>query len=196
MHFRITICLVLAGLLSLAARAEVPFTFQSGTPAQASQVNQNFQSLDSRLSTAIGGFTQWVVAAIDADDSAVATATCPANSVAMSANCNCDYVNGTRNLGVLIACQVAGNGGVAACLPEGVLYKSSLPLPRTNIKLICLAGQRIDGSTIAPVPLASGTEGAGRQKTSKEQADELDAATKAARDQVADQTATLKAAAK
>lgn len=43
---------IIVGLLaSQAATSEVPHTFNSGTPARASEVNQNFQSLDQRVHT-------------------------------------------------------------------------------------------------------------------------------------------------
>jgi microcystin-dependent protein len=46
------LAVVVAGCLAASARAEVPHTFTSGTPARAAEVNANFAALDARIATA------------------------------------------------------------------------------------------------------------------------------------------------
>lgn len=90
------------------------------------------------------------------DNSGVTSATCPIGTALLSANCDCNDVNGTRNFGVLFMCQVAGNGGVAGCFPEAGTYRDYLGSPRATIVVMCLQGGTINGS--------SASSGAGVQK--------------------------------
>lgn len=141
---------ICCGLLPIVGVAEVPFTFQSGTPARAAEVNANFGNLDSRLNASFGAL---IVSGITAEDEAVAGAQCPADRLVVSANCNCDSVDGTRNIGVLFGCNVAGNGGVAGCFPEVVTFDPALPPPLASITVVCLSGRTNDGMPIQPVPV-------------------------------------------
>jgi hypothetical protein len=73
----------------------------------------------------------------NSDNSGVVSALCPLNSTILSANCDCDNVSGTRNYGVLFACQLAGNGGVGGCFPEYGTYDPFLPSSRATITIVC-----------------------------------------------------------
>ena len=72
------------------------------------------------------------------DNDGVAGTLCPAGSFVTSANCGCDNVNGTRNFGVLFACEIAGNGAIAACFPEAGTYDSFLPNPQATVQAMCV----------------------------------------------------------
>ena len=175
-------------LTSVAATSQtVPYTFQSGTPAQAAQVNSNFQSLNTRLNASIGALQRFGVTVYS--DTGVVSASCPVDSMSVSANCNCDYVSGTRDSGVVFHCQVAGNGGVAGCFDYPDTY---LPAARAVLTVACVRVVANDG-TIPPVtPISDSGSGGGLQKTGNEIADELEAALKSVQDQRADHGASMK----
>jgi len=83
------------------------------------------------------------------DGSGVAGASCPAGSFVTSANCDCDYANGTRNYGVLFGCQIAGNGAIAGCFPEGSTYNPALPSPLATAQAMCVASISAASATSA-----------------------------------------------
>jgi hypothetical protein len=137
-------------MLSLVAVADVPVTFQSGTPASAAEVNQNFTNLDTRLNASLGGILISSVAASSDTSTGVISASCSSDKIVISANCECNNVSGTRNWGILFACVVAGNGGITGCFPEGTLYDPQLPPPEATVEVVCAAGITNDGTPITP----------------------------------------------
>jgi len=136
-------------LLGIGASAEVPNTFSPGQTASSADVNANFSNLDTRIATSLGGIFigQYFVS----DGSGVASASCPVDTIVGSAQCDCDYASGTRNFGVLFVCQVAGNGGVAGCFPEGATYDPGLPSAIATVTLVCVSGVQNNGTPIIPV---------------------------------------------
>lgn len=190
MKFRSYVFSAMCGLISIAAAAQstqVPNTFQPGTPAQAAQVNQNFQSVDSRINSSLGALIRTIYTS--SDNSGVASFTCPANSLVMSAGCRCNDVTGTRNNGVLFACTVVGNSGLMGCFINSGTYNPNLPSPRADISVVCLSAKTNAGQVIPP-SLAS-APGDVVQKTSKDLSDELERELKITQDQVADFTTEL-----
>jgi hypothetical protein len=151
---------ICCGLLPIVGFAEVPFTFQPGTPARAAEVNANFGNLDSRLN---GSFGTLIVSRIMEEDDSVAGALCPADRLVVSASCFCDNVDGARNFGVLFGCSVVGNGALAGCFPEPVTFDPSLPLPLATVTAVCLSGRTNDGTPLEPVPVElSGLRGSSK----------------------------------
>lgn len=128
-------------IVSFSAVAEVPVIFQSGTPARAAEVNQNFAALDARVGVLEEGIP---FTTVYAEDAGVAIASCPVGTIAASASCLCDYDNGTRNFGVLFACitdpSLSGGGGGAGCFPEGRTFNPALPDPLASVEVFCVAG--------------------------------------------------------
>ena len=94
---------VLVGILALtaySAHAQVPNTFQSGQPARASEVNQNFSFLNNKVESSISEVSIILrggqgLSGADGFDEAV----CPSGTVPTSASCICDGDGGTRNFG-------------------------------------------------------------------------------------------------
>ena len=164
MRFKNSVFGFLCMMLSLVAVADVPVTFQAGTPASAAEVNQNFSNLDTRLNASLGGIVISSVAASSDTSTGVVGTSCTSNSLVVSANCECNNVNGTRNFGVLFACVVAGNGGIAGCFPEGTTYDPQLPPPEATVEVVCAAGITNDGTPITPTffPKASASPNAGK----------------------------------
>jgi hypothetical protein len=176
-------------IMSWPAVADVPVTFQPGTAARAADVNQNFSNIDARLNSSLGGL---IVSSVISAATGVAGASCPSDRIVLSANCDCNYENGTRNYGVLFGCSVAGNGGVAGCYPEGTSYNPNLPSPLATVHLRCLSGITNNGTPIQPtyVPLSAKLI-ASRQtdathEDSKTSADTLEVAIKSLQDQILD----------
>jgi hypothetical protein len=184
---------ILTALVSLqfaaVAAADVPVTFQPGTPARAADVNQNFNDLDTRLNASLGGIvlTQFTNSA-----PGVTSASCPANSLVVSANCDCDGDGTTRNFGILFGCQVAGNGGVAGCFPEGITFDPFIGDPTVTINIVCAGALRNDGTVITPVlfsetaSLSSSQKSAPISENSKTASDELESEAKKLNDQLLD----------
>lgn len=195
---RILMGLVLV-LFSVIASADVPVTFQSGTPANAADVNQNFTDLDTRLNASLGGI---IISRFFSSAAGVAGASCPVDSLVLSANCDCEGDGQTRNFGILFVCQVSGNGGVAGCFPEGVTFNPLLPEPLATIEVACGSGLRNDGSVITPVifsrsgSISGADKSASNSEGGKAAADELESAVKEVNDQVLDVTSAMKNAKK
>ena len=138
-----SVLLLTAGSL----HAQVPHTVQAGQPARAAEVNQNFQSLWQGVAGSIGMIT--VVGRVAESGTGIAAAQCPTDTVPISASCSCDYVNGTRNFGVLFGCTVVGDGAAAGCYHH--LPDFSLPPPLAIVRVECLGGQTNDGTPLTRV---------------------------------------------
>lgn len=82
------------------------------------------------------------------DGSGVVSFSCPANSLVASANCFCTSDGGTRNLGVLFSCSIAGNGGVGACFDY--FFDDQLPATLVELTLVCVSAVQNDGTPIVP----------------------------------------------
>ncbi|WP_018234235.1 hypothetical protein [Thioalkalivibrio thiocyanodenitrificans] len=152
-------------LMSGAVYAELPHTFQAGQPARASEVNENFQALLERSLSAV------IIHTIGADDSTapidgVAHINCPEDTLLLSANCECDDANGTRNYGVLSTCTIAGSAGIAGCMPEALLYNPQARWPRAVVYVRCLGLE-----TVGMQSILSDNEGVSAKIQSDEHAD-------------------------
>ena len=120
-------------------------------------------------------------------DTSVVSAACPSDRIPVSASCDCDSENGTRNIGVLNACYIEGNGAVAACYPEAVTYDPFLPAPLAVVAPVCLGAMSADGTPWLPMSTGLTSTGTGSQASKmmtseaeaqwhKEQQDALEAA--------------------
>jgi hypothetical protein len=138
--------------LTGAAYADVPHLFSPGQKALSAQVNQNFTYLDDRIDTAIGTLVTASYSAESDLGTSVTSVTCPANSLVLSASCECDDDGGTRNYGVLFACTVSGNGGVVGCFTDAATYDPELSAPQGQVTIRCLSGLALDGSPLFVTP--------------------------------------------
>ena len=151
MFFTIVLISVLAATVSVTAAAAVPFTFNSGTPARASEVNANFQNLDQRVGNAVGAVQVLTVTNSGSSNSAaVSSALCPAGTLVTGVGCDCSSQSGSRNFGVLFFCNLGGNGGVAGCFPEGTTFDPNKPVPLASITVKCLGATQTDGDSLTP----------------------------------------------
>lgn len=131
-----TLTFLLLAIACFSAHAAVPFTFQAGQPAKAAEVNQNFTNLDQRV-TAAGSIS---VDRFTFTNQSVASASCPASSAIVGIGCSCLDGNGTKNLGVLFGCDMAGNGGVAGCSPEAITFNPNKAFSDARVTVQCLSG--------------------------------------------------------
>lgn len=162
---RIRVISICMGAIALAnvAGAQMPVVFQPDTPANAADVNLNFESLDTRVASvqtqvdqSLGTLTIDAASASSTfGDLGVALALCPVNSIPVSANCECTNHNGTANFGVLIACQIATDGGVVGCAHEAITANFLIPPPEAIVHAMCVSAVRQDGSQV----LVKGTAG-------------------------------------
>lgn len=90
-----------------------------------------------------------------ASATSIASKACPPNRLAVGASCDCDDVNGTRNYGVLFACQVTASGGVAGCYIESGTYDPFLPPPLATVTAVCLGAVTNDGTVWTPLSASS-----------------------------------------
>ena len=136
--------LLIAALLApMAAQADLPYTFQQGTPARASEVNANMQALDAAVGGAVGGIE---IVTVEETAESIAGAVCPEGTVGISAACNCDTASGARNLGVLFACRIFDAGAAGGCFDY--LYTSSKPHTNAIVSANCVRITDVDGNTI------------------------------------------------
>jgi hypothetical protein len=142
--------------IAIAQPVTVPNTFQAGQPARASEVNSNFDALRQAINRGFGTFITQPVTGTSLEGTTVATASCPANTLVMSANCACDSAGG-RNLGSLFVCDISGNGGVVGCYLEYGSYNPSLLSPRGRVTVQCLGAIANDGARIPAglIPIAN-----------------------------------------
>lgn len=144
-------------LAVLPSHAAVPNTFQSGQPARAADVNQNFQALDLRLQDAITALN--FPLAVATSDTGVATATCGGSALTFSigATCSCSSVNGTRNPGLLNTCMIAGTqSAIAACSYDAGFFDPNKPAPRAIATATCVSGGTDGGVPYIPSDPKSG----------------------------------------
>jgi hypothetical protein len=98
---------------------------------------------------------------VEAFDAGVASVECPEDTVAISASCVCDDVNGSRNFGVLFGCAVDGVGAAAGCFPEAASFNPTKPDPRAQVLAVCMEAETFDGSPWQPasagVPAGAGS---------------------------------------
>lgn len=140
----------------------VPNTFTAGQPARAAEVNENFASVDGRMDTALAdglallGVVDGLFAEITVVESAFvegeffAESFCPADTIAISANCSCGGDGMTVNFGVLGACLAGDDGtgqqGAAAFCDVDFFFDPLLALPRAEVTATCLGATKVDGS--------------------------------------------------
>ncbi len=162
MHRLLIITALLMTITSAHAASALPYTFQAGQPARAAEMNENLAFIHDKARSSIGALIALQFIAQSELDTPIAVASCPADTLLVSANCSCNSANGTRNFGVLMACDVAGNNGVVACFPEVVSFDPSLPPPRGDITVSCLTGLDNDGNPLpgSLLPVGVAVQGA------------------------------------
>ena len=152
------ICILLF-LMDVAIAQGVPNEFAPGTPARAAEVNENFNSVDSRVSSNASRIDQNELdiaqsfsdivfeTASSTDGSGVASVACPSSATFATADCQCSSDNGTRNFGVLFHSGIAaGTPGFAACFDEAGTFDPSLPPPLATIIMSCMTILQGDGT--------------------------------------------------
>ena len=111
------------------------------------------QKLSPGVREKLDGAIAGVAAYYDAvDDYSVAVAHCAENTIAFAANCYCIPLSEENNVGVLLACAVQGNGGLAACLPDANTYDPDKTAPVATAGVSCLAATSADGTPFIPAP--------------------------------------------
>ena len=169
----------LVASMAIAQPVTVPNTFQPGQPARASEVNSNFEALRQAINRGFGIFITQTVTGTSPEGTTVATASCPVNTLVMSANCACDSAGG-RNLGSLFVCDVAGSGGGVGCYLEYGSYNPSLLFPKGRVTVQCLGAISNDGvripTSLIPVASSDGTTKSATAKSADTLAAELSAA--------------------
>jgi len=138
----LTICALIVASIGYT-ETQVPNSFQAGQVARAAEVNENFDTLGTaidqnalRLDQAISAL---LVQQVSESAVSVVSAACPANTTILSAQCGCSDEFGPRNLGVLFACEVAGNAGVGGCFNH--LFDPTLPFPIAKITVVCASAE-------------------------------------------------------
>jgi hypothetical protein len=127
----------------IASNAVTGAKIQDGTVVQADLAS----SVRSLLNGAIADIT---TSAVSASAAGLATKLCPANTLAISASCECNSQGGSRNRGVLYACQVSNGGAIAACYPEAITYDEFLPNPLAIVTATCLGAVLNNGTPWVP----------------------------------------------
>ena len=145
-------------------------------------------SLQDALGSAIANLT---VQRVSASGGGVVGASCPSGRIPVAASCECDNANGTRNLGVLFGCTVAGTGAAAGCFEEARSFNPTLPAPLAIVRAVCLGAETVDGTPWVPTSAglavdtgeASESQAADQAKWMKEQHESFEAVLAKFRDQ-------------
>lgn len=126
----------------------VPNTFTANTPANASEVNANFNAVTTfvnSLTTNVASINARKVTTTDV--TGVGTASCAATEVVVGGGC---YCKGSRsagtNYGVLFACVPTGNSYVGACFDY--FYSSAYLASPIDVTVICMRTPTVTGLTI------------------------------------------------
>jgi hypothetical protein len=158
MKARVTLACAASAIVSAVAVAAVPNIFVAGTPASASQVNQNFAYVDQRAGGAIGTLLTSIWSTSSALSTGVVSVSCPSDSLVLSSSCSCDNANGTRNFGVLFGCEVTGNGAIVGCFSDAGSYNPNLPPPRGEVTALCVSGTNVNGDPLFVIHAAKAKE--------------------------------------
>ena len=172
--------LIIAGFFAFVsatvmAQVVLPHQFQPGQPARSSEVNANFSTITQAVNKGFGMFTTQLFEAKSDTSTAVSAVVCPINTLPISANCGCDYVNGTRNFGVLFSCKIVGSGAVGGCFVDST-YNPALPVPQVATQVQCLGAFAVDGTqmpTSSFVPKEAGAPSISPEKKAEELAAEV-----------------------
>lgn len=156
------IAAIAATLFCAAASADVPFQFQSGQPARASEVNQNFTAVDREARSATHAIT---ISYRNAVDEGVTSATCPTSYVPVGVGCRCDDDDGRRNIGMLLGCDIINQSGIAGCLLEFSTFDASKGNPLAELTLTCMQ------ATDADLDVTHSTQGAATKSRTEETAE-------------------------
>lgn len=103
--------------------------------------------VQGQLAGALANLTTTRVQKVDPGVTSVA---CPANTLPVGATCDCSNSGGTRNFGVLFACQINATGAAAGCYNEAFSYDPQLPDPLARVNAVCLGATLSDGTTWTP----------------------------------------------
>lgn len=126
--------------------------------AVKSAIIENEAVTRNKLSPGVRDMLEGAIASIRQDfnstqDYSVAFAPCgDENAIAVAANCNCTPDFSENNYGVLLACEVVGNSGRAACLPDAATFDPEKTEPVAHAGVTCLAATSSDGTPWIPAP--------------------------------------------
>lgn len=140
-------------------------------------------TVQAQLSGALADLTTTRVQKIDPS---VASATCPASTLPVGATCDCSNANGTRNFGVLFACQITATGAAAGCYNEAYSYDPLLPEPLARVNAVCLGATSNDGTPWTPASVQTALTDGG-----PDAAPDHEAAVHTLREQAADHSSRL-----
>lgn len=184
MKFLASIVLLFVGPAVMAQ--SVPNTFTTGTPALASEVNENFANLDGRVNTnasnlaSVNAVLQQIPAsikfhAISQAQEGVASAACPADTLPISASCYCEGDGSSRNFGYMFGCFNTADGAAAGCYVEPDLFDPALPDPLANVVAVCISATLVNGDPglIDPWSAAATSGAGGSLKPSRDTTTEL-----------------------
>ena len=119
----------------------VPHKFSPGTPAKASEVNENFEAVEDAINNLNSGNIQTTTSDVltnisfkqyeNTEYDGVAVVSCPINMIAVSAGCICDI----STTGPIFASTIAGNGSACGCYPS--LLDTDFTTNKIEVYVVC-----------------------------------------------------------
>lgn len=144
---------VIGALVGFNCNAEVlvPHTFSEGTPAKASEVNQNFTALKEGIDTNLSIQESQYVRSQDhyswynyhdgaSNTSEVAVASCPVGTVVTGGSVECsgeDTNHAFTNFGLVTSSAPAGNSWIGACYADALTHSSTKYGPGITVHAMC-----------------------------------------------------------
>ncbi|MCC6543146.1 MAG: hypothetical protein IT392_01425 [Nitrospirae bacterium] len=119
----------------------IPHKFSPGTPAKASEVNENFEAVEDAINNLNSGNIQTTTSDVlknisfkkyeNTEYDGVAAVSCPINMIAVSAGCTCDIAT----TGPIFALAIVGNGSVCGCYPS--LLDTDFTTNKLDVNVVC-----------------------------------------------------------
>ena len=109
------------------------------------QQEANIAQNRDNFAAGLGALVYFPITVSSDTSTSIATAFCPANTIALSASCACGTAGGTRNFGSVFHNQEAGNAAVCGCYDIAAFFDPDLPTSEATATVVCVAAFNNDG---------------------------------------------------
>ena len=126
------------------------FEFAPGVRTRFFQQEADIAQNSDNFAAGLGALSYFPVTVSSDTSTSIATAFCPANTIALSASCACGTASGTRNFGSVFHNQEAGNAAVCGCYDVAAFFDPDLPTSEATATVVCVAAFNNNGDQLVP----------------------------------------------